>query len=197
MSPRTKQQLESLKEVRREQLMLAALQLFSDKGYHNTSISDIAVKAKISKGLLYNYFESKETLLNEVVIMAFRDVAQETGKLLENIKSKPAKEVFAIMVESFFTMLKEQKELWKLTLSLAVQVSSIPSVHKTIMLVYGNILQQMETLFEMLGSKDPKKEALLLGALTDGISIQYMIFGDEYPLDELKNMIIKKYTNEN
>jgi hypothetical protein len=51
-------------------------------------------------------------------------------------------------------------------------------------------------LFTLLGSENPRKEALLLGAVTDGISIQYMIFGEEYPLEELQEMIINKYLKE-
>ena len=58
MSPRTGKQLEQLKSQRKEQILLAALKLFSVKGYQNTSIDAIAKKAKFSKGLLYHYFDN-------------------------------------------------------------------------------------------------------------------------------------------
>jgi AcrR family transcriptional regulator len=196
MSPRTKAQLESLKETRKEQIILSALQLFGDKGYQNTSISQIAKQAKLSKGLMYTYFESKEALLNEVVIYTFKDATEMGEEILQASKGKSPEEVFTIMVESFFEMLKEQKDLWKLTISLAVQTSVIPSVHNSILKIYDNLLRQLEVLFVLLKFKNPKKEAMLLGAIIDGISIQYILFGKEYPFDEIKEMIVTKYLTQ-
>ena len=193
MSPRTKEQLEVLKLARKEQILLAALGLFGDKGYQNTSINDIAKRADLSKGLLYNYFESKEALLDEVVIYAFKDATEMGVLLLESAKGKPSNEVFVLLVTSFFSMLKEQKDLWKLTISLAVQVSAIPSVHSSILKVYAILLEQLEAVFKLLEYNNPKKEAMLLGAIIDGISIQYILFGEDYPLDDLREMIIDKY----
>lgn len=44
---------------RKRQVLDSALQLFIEKGFHNTSIQDILSKAMISKGTFYNYFSSK------------------------------------------------------------------------------------------------------------------------------------------
>ena len=46
--------------------MSVALKLFAEKGYHATSISQIAAKAKVSKGLMYNYFEAKKNYLKKL-----------------------------------------------------------------------------------------------------------------------------------
>lgn len=48
---------------RREQILSVALSLFYKKGYKNTTVSDIAEAANISKGLVYRYFESKAEIL--------------------------------------------------------------------------------------------------------------------------------------
>ncbi len=63
MSPRTQEQFEEMRESRRQQIMDAALELFAQEGYSHCSISQLAGHAGISKGLMYNYFESKEALL--------------------------------------------------------------------------------------------------------------------------------------
>lgn len=44
---------------RKKNVIDSALQLFVEKGFHNTSIQDILDRAKISKGTFYNYFPSK------------------------------------------------------------------------------------------------------------------------------------------
>lgn len=51
---------------RKSRMMQAAIKLFSKKGYHASSMQEIADVAGFSKGLLYKYFESKEALLIEV-----------------------------------------------------------------------------------------------------------------------------------
>ena len=75
MSPRTEKQLKEHKKAQKEKILQGALKLFATKGYFNTSVSDIANKLKISKGLLYNYFDNKERLLNEAVDFALKEVA--------------------------------------------------------------------------------------------------------------------------
>jgi AcrR family transcriptional regulator len=195
MSPRTKDQLKKLKQEREAQILLAALQLFGDKGYQNTSMDEIAKSAKLSKGLLYNYFTNKEDLLNKAVVFAFKDATELSAKMLEQHKNLPPEDLFKLVVDLYFTMLSEQQDLWKLTLSLSVQTSSIPSVHQTIIMIYKEMLGQLTYIFSLMEKKDPEKEALVFGALVDGISIQYMLYGKEYPLNDVKQIILNKYCN--
>lgn len=50
-------------EVRRAEIMEAALRLFAEKGFLNTTTQDIIDEVKISRGLLYYHFENKEDIL--------------------------------------------------------------------------------------------------------------------------------------
>ena len=50
-------------EVRRAEIMSAALQLFAQKGYLKTRTQDIIDKLGISRGLLYYHFKDKEDIL--------------------------------------------------------------------------------------------------------------------------------------
>lgn len=52
-----------LVELRRAQILQAAVRLFSQQGYHNTTIAQVARTAGISTGLVYQYFREKEDLL--------------------------------------------------------------------------------------------------------------------------------------
>ena len=49
-------------EERRQEIIKAAVQLFSQKGYENTTIQDIAEMLNISQGLCYRYFKSKSDI---------------------------------------------------------------------------------------------------------------------------------------
>jgi len=46
-----------------QRIILAASELFKTRGYHSTTMDDIAEKAEISRATLFNYFLSKEALL--------------------------------------------------------------------------------------------------------------------------------------
>ena len=50
-------------ETRRAQILDAAIACFADKGYHGTSIDDIAARTHLSKGAIYHHFESKREIL--------------------------------------------------------------------------------------------------------------------------------------
>lgn len=55
--------------ARKSQIINAAARLFSEKGFHRTTTRDIAEAADVSEGTLYNYFESKDDLLLDIMDM--------------------------------------------------------------------------------------------------------------------------------
>ncbi|MGH2691907.1 MAG: TetR/AcrR family transcriptional regulator [Actinomycetota bacterium] len=53
-------------DVRRQELMDAAVHIFKDKGISRTTVSDITESAGVAKGTFYLYFDSKEQLLGAI-----------------------------------------------------------------------------------------------------------------------------------
>ncbi len=64
-TPRTKRQEQA--DARRKQLVQTALHLFSENGYRNTSVRDIARAVGVNEALLYYYFNSKAELFRVVL----------------------------------------------------------------------------------------------------------------------------------
>jgi AcrR family transcriptional regulator len=62
MSPRTKNQTEQIRAERKAQILDAAYQVFSQKGFHLTTVADVAAKAEVSYGIVYHYYQNKEEL---------------------------------------------------------------------------------------------------------------------------------------
>jgi AcrR family transcriptional regulator len=56
------------KLAQRKDILAAALELFSEKGYRNVSMSEIAEKAEFAIGTLYKFFESKEDLYRALLL---------------------------------------------------------------------------------------------------------------------------------
>jgi len=69
----------------REQMLAAALDLFSEKGYHNVSMHEIAQKAEFAIGTLYKYFENKEDLYKGLV----REVSDQFHTALVQAITEP------------------------------------------------------------------------------------------------------------
>ena len=51
-----------VKANRRREILMAALQAFSEKGYDKTSVNDIVRVSGLSKGTLYWYFKNKQAI---------------------------------------------------------------------------------------------------------------------------------------
>ncbi len=71
---------------REEEILAAAGSLFREKGYHATSVRDIAESVGLLKGSLYHYIRSKEELLARL----FEGALQETVGELEEIAARDA-----------------------------------------------------------------------------------------------------------
>ena len=72
------------KEARPEEIMDAALELFTEKGFAATRMCDVAKKAGISKGTLYLYFENKEAIFHSVVHEMIEPQLDQNDQLIEN-----------------------------------------------------------------------------------------------------------------
>src|SRR5215510_2370252 len=59
---------------RRDQLMVCGAKLFSERGYHPTSVADIVASLGVGKGVFYWYFPSKEELFVELLRGAHQDL---------------------------------------------------------------------------------------------------------------------------
>ncbi len=72
------------KERQRGEMLTAALDLFSERGYHGVSMHEIAKRAEFAIGTVYKFFRSKEDLYKALMM----ETAAEYHALLEGALSK-------------------------------------------------------------------------------------------------------------
>jgi AcrR family transcriptional regulator len=118
MSPRTKQQFREMREEKMTHIMDVALEHFANEGYFRTTISHIARHAGISKGLMYNYFESKEALLKAIIHKSVNEVYKylDIGR-----DGNLSNEKFEFFIRKINVLLKEKKYFWRLLMQLLMQ----------------------------------------------------------------------------
>jgi AcrR family transcriptional regulator len=75
--------------AREDQVRAAALRLFKEKGYHATSMRDIAEAVGINKGSLYSYIKSKEDLLIPVFEQAQGVLVREIEQITADTSTSP------------------------------------------------------------------------------------------------------------
>ena len=192
MSPRTPEQNEQIRAESKHRIMEAAFELIAKSGYESTSISMIAKKAGVSKGLLYNYFESKEDLVKALVL----GLMEEGDQLMGDMMGEDPRETLKGFIQWFFQEMRERPENWKLITELTFQMEKFDFVHNVVIAKMNEYIGLIESLLSQLGYEDPLGEARVLGALFDGIGIDIIIAREDYPLDEMEKYLLKKYCNE-
>ena len=66
---------------KKEQILDMSFSLFLEKGYDNTSISDILSKLDIARGTLYYHFESKEAIMDAIIERTAKKIVEEAKVL--------------------------------------------------------------------------------------------------------------------
>lgn len=192
MSPKSASQFEEIREKSKEKILDAALKLFSNEGYHATSIAKIAKEAGVSKGLMYNYFESKEELLNAIIENAMSlgdDIAQAM------LKAETPQAQIKVVIEKSFEWILVQEDYSRMLMALSLQVGKFQQIQKIVDDKIAGLKQFYTYLFTQLGFENPEMEAFMFGALLDGLGLQYVVVGDKMGFNKIKDYLIDKYCN--
>jgi AcrR family transcriptional regulator len=193
MAPKTKKQFEEIRKGKRELILETALEVFATYGYHGASISQIAQHAGISKGLLYNYFKSKEELLKAVVSDGIKGFTDIYAHLLDKNFSEEmlTPELFRKLFKKIFKEMKDNVHFWRLYFAMALQ----PGVMEIILKDYEGLmfahLDMLEKYYKVQGSKKPRADALHTYILIDGITMNYIQPHKEFSIEEMENTLIK------
>ncbi len=101
-------------QARRDQILSAAAQIFAERGYHRATIRQIAQRAGVADGTIYNYFENKSDLLFgllDQLSQAETDESQFSG-----LTHTDFRKTFAILIEQRLRLYRSNIELFKAVL---------------------------------------------------------------------------------
>ena len=195
MSPRTPEDNEKIRNERKQSIIQAAFKLFALRGYHRTSISEIAQEAGISKGLMYTYFKNKEDLLKTVVVHNYQEASDRLYDLFsKNMKNRSQQELLAYIIDAFFVMMKDYAPVWKLSIALSMQVSDMPEIQELMFRIFDESYKRIQMLLPP--SKDAENQARIIAGAMDGIALQYYLTGDSYDLEGVKKTLIHNLSKQ-
>jgi AcrR family transcriptional regulator len=99
---------------RREEIMQASLHLFAERGFHGTSMRDIASEADIAEGLIYHYFASKRDLFRAIIEEhSFLPLLRTLPDLAEQLDLRG---LLIVLARGFFDVLHRNTELTQVLL---------------------------------------------------------------------------------
>ncbi|MBZ0286874.1 MAG: TetR/AcrR family transcriptional regulator; helix-turn-helix transcriptional regulator [Anaerolineae bacterium] len=130
---RTHERRQRRAAARRQQILDAAVRVFAEKGFQRATTKDIAEAADIAEGTIYNYFESKDQLLSE--ILARIGSFEERKAVLEAALNRSLREFFL----TYFTdRMQEIANSYPMLLATLPEVLSNPALraefYKTVVL---------------------------------------------------------------
>lgn len=190
MSPRTPEQFEAIREEKRSRILDAALHLFGTQGYNNTSISQIAKKADISKGLIYNYFESKEAVVQEILNSGIDQMLNILDVNRDGYLEPAELESF---IHEMFGQLEKNPEFWRLYFSILMQPDIYSMVREKVDELARPLMKMAIDYLSRAGFENPQGETMVFSALIDGIGLHYVMEPAEYPVEMVKNVLLKRY----
>ncbi len=104
---------EHQKSNKRSDIVKAAIDVFSRKGYHNTRMEEIALVAGAGKGTIYEYFDGKLELFQEILSTGWQAFEENTA--LEKIESLPIEELLQGLIYSHLRFFEEHRQLTQVT----------------------------------------------------------------------------------
>jgi AcrR family transcriptional regulator len=187
---------------RREEILQASLHLFAEKGFHGTSMRDIARAVNITEGLIYHYFASKRELFHDIIDeYSFLPLLRTLPELAEQLDLRA---LLIVLARGFFDVLKRNPELTRLLLQ---EVQVFPEEKEAFFAdAVGQSISELAGILEARMSDrarlqvDPQVAARLFFNALLAFFVEQEILGGKYmlPADEtqyvehLVDMFVKR-----
>ena len=169
-----------VKETRKKQIKDAALKLFSEKGFHNTTMAEIALAAGVGKGTLYWYWKSKEELAFSLVsdmLSAFLALIEETRDCEGNIIKRLEK-----LAQRVADLYQQEKEYCRLLLKFRADrhYSFNPEYIEQVMSYYVRMRSAIASLIEQgiksgeFRNVDSQFMAFIILGIVEGLELEWL-----------------------
>ena len=164
---------------RKKQILKAAVEVFAERGFHRTRVSDIAKRAGVAYGLIYHYFHSKDDVLNSV----FEQNWSVFLKVLHEIERDSTKDSSA-KLSAIAALLIDALQVAPQTIQVIIQEISrsdrfvLPqkvSAFRNAFSIVHNIIQHGQTIGDIKEDIDPLVSAYMFFGALETICTGFML----------------------
>lgn len=123
--------LESRSDRKRKLLLLAATEIFLDKGYDGTRMEDVAMKAAVSKPTVYRFFSDKERLFAEIVLATTGEIDELVRLVVDTMAEHAGVESGLIVLARRFLNALMQPRILRLRRLVMANAERFPDVGRS------------------------------------------------------------------
>lgn len=156
---------ERQKADRERRILKAAVTQFRADGYRSVRIEDLAARAEVSVGTVYNYYQTKGDILIATVAMEVEEVLEAGAKVVAD----PPRGVEAALLALIFGYYDHSleylsKEMWRMAMALAIEAPGTPNGQRYSDLD-ARLARQVTELIAALQARGEVRAGLDAGAL--------------------------------
>ena len=182
-----------IQKVDKRTIIKESLRVFRNKGYHSTTMTDIAVAAGLLKGSLYHHFSSKEELMKEVILY---------------LHDWYSRNVFSVAFQDGLSGLQKLERLTEMSEEIFyhepggclmgnVGLETADTIPEFAQLIRNYFEDWIKALAHIFSEKFPKKEARLMAEMSvaeiEGGVLLMQIYQDKGYLDRVHRHIKLRY----
>ena len=175
---------------KKNKVIETATDLFAKLGFEKTSMAQICKEAKVSKGLVYHHFESKESILIEIFTSTTNKMIEMNALIDTNLE--PKKEITQL-INNIFYQLENNKLFFLLNLNIMFQPSTRVLLEVQIRKRADILFKSVKSIFEKITTERSEILTYTFIAEIDGIALNYLAIFEKYPLKEMQKELITKY----
>jgi AcrR family transcriptional regulator len=177
--------------VREQQMLDAAVQVFSVNGYHETSMDAIAAKAEISKPMLYLYYGSKEDLFGACL-------DRELARFIEAVRadvdfSLPPRDMLRKTIGSFLNYIDANRASW---IVLYTQATSSQAFAHTVREGRERIIDLVSRMLSS-GTRNPQPDTdfhmMAIALVGAGEAVATRVSAGDVDVDEAVELLINLF----
>jgi AcrR family transcriptional regulator len=132
---------------RRAAIQSSALEVFAERGYHTTSIDDIARAAGISKALIYEHFASKQQLHADLLEVHASELYRRIADAVEEVEAQSGAARLTAGLEAYLSFVEERRDAWRVLFRETVDPESAAALDR--------VSAQVTALVAALIAQDP------------------------------------------
>ncbi|MCM3766061.1 TetR/AcrR family transcriptional regulator [Neobacillus niacini] len=184
-----------MEDIRKGQVIEAAINAIVSKGLSNLSMKDIAAHAGVSTGIIYHYYESKEDLLMQVLKASFRQSHEKVMETVEPIE--PSLEKLLKHLENINLVPKDNPEYMAVFLNYLGEANHNPKIRDMINKLFKNLTNYIgQYLGDVSTDGQPLKNLpIMIIALGFGLGIMWTLNDQLYDINEMDQSLKKLITN--
>jgi AcrR family transcriptional regulator len=176
-----------MRRATRGAIIAASLELFAKRGYSATTTEEIARKARISKGLIFTHFRTKQDILFAILDEQIEEIMP---RFFSDDDPRPARERFIALVDSWLDVIKTRPLLVRLSLQLGLDEEYRKLMKRKGKQYFEATFLRLTKLIRQLGSDKPEMDCYLLMFVFDGIVANYTVAPELFPIESIRDHLI-------